>query len=56
MLVTFRKIEAGGVDDPDVDVFIAVFEGDDSIDALKDALARGADPNVTDKQVLARYA
>jgi hypothetical protein len=56
MLATFRQLKAGGVDDPDVDMFIAVLEGDDSIDALNDALARGADPNVTDKQVIARYS
>lgn len=55
MLAKFRQIKARGVDDPDVDMFIAVLEGDGSVDTLKDALARGADPNITDTQVLRRY-
>lgn len=55
LLAKFRQIKARGVDDPDVDMFIAVLEGDGSIDALKDALARGADPNISDTQLLQRY-
>jgi hypothetical protein len=54
-LSQFRALQAAGVDDPDVDMFVAVLTGDEKVDALRDALERGADPNATDTQVLARY-
>jgi hypothetical protein len=54
-LERFRRIKASGVDDPDVDMFIAVLEGDGSVDDLKDALDRGANPSITDTEVLRRH-
>lgn len=46
--------EVKRVVDPDVDMFLAVLEN--APEALRDALARGADPKVTDGALLRRYA
>lgn len=43
-----------GVEDPDIDLFIAVHQNDTT--SLKSALDRGANMNVTDKQILSRHA
>jgi hypothetical protein len=53
LMVSFVRLKCLGIEDPDVDTVLAVNGG--SIDLLKAALARGADPHVGDKQVLARY-
>jgi hypothetical protein len=54
-LELFRQFKANGVDDPDLDMWIAVMEGDDSIDDLKRAVDRGADIKVTYTEVLERH-
>jgi hypothetical protein len=55
-LLTFRAIRDAGVDDPEVDMFIAVLSPGDAADALNDALHRGADLGATDLRVLTRHA
>jgi hypothetical protein len=49
----FRHLKQKGVNDPNVDMFVAVF--DDDTEALKASLEAGADTSVTDKQVLAAH-
>lgn len=43
-----------GVEDPDIDLFLAVSDGDTK--ALQSAIDRGANVNVTDSEVLRRHA
>lgn len=56
ILMKFRSLQGVGVDDPDVDMFIAVLAVDGGVDVLQYALDRGADPNVTASEVFARYS
>jgi len=49
-----RKLKEAGVNDPRVDLFVAVFDND--IESVKDALFRGADKSVTDAWLLQHYA
>ena len=49
-----RILKQRGVDDPDLNLMLAVLDGD--ISALKAAHAAGANVNVTDSELLARYA
>jgi hypothetical protein len=49
----FKHLKKKGVDDPNVDMFVAVFDNDTEL--LKGALAAGADRTVTDNQVLNGY-
>lgn len=42
------------VQDPNVDLFIAVLEN--KVEDVKKALADGADPNKTDKEVIGHYS
>lgn len=46
-------LKTQGVDDPNVDLFLAVHAGDTV--KLKNALDRGADPNITDTAVLEKH-
>lgn len=48
-----RALQATGVADPDVDLFVAVFDRDEA--GLSAALAAGADQTQTDAAVLARH-
>lgn len=48
-----KSLKAKGIHDPDVDLFLAVFDND--VDRLKAALKEGANPNVTDTEVLRRH-
>jgi hypothetical protein len=48
------RLDAAGNPDPDVDLFVAISQGD--IAAVRSALERGADPQATDSAVLARHA
>jgi hypothetical protein len=50
----FLFLKDGGIRDPNIDMFIAVLEKD--AEGLTKALAAGADPSVTDAQVLAAYS
>lgn len=50
----FRHLQSKGVADPNVDMFVAVFDNDTV--ALKAALEAGADTSITDNQVLAAHA
>src|SRR6266849_672263 len=50
-----RQLRDSGVQDPDVDMFLAVERGDDGIAELQDAIDRGAQVNVTLGEVLSRY-
>jgi hypothetical protein len=49
----FKHLKKKGVEDPNVDMFVAVF--DDDVELLKSALAAGADRSITDNQVLGTY-
>ena len=49
-----QGVRAKGTRDPDVDLFIAVLEGD--VEHLKQALAEGANVNVTDSELVKRYS
>ena len=53
----FRKIQkelkAQGKTDYEVEMFIAAITGD--IEKLKDAIEHGANPNITDNQLFAKY-
>lgn len=49
----FKQLQTNGVHDPDVDLFVAVFEN--NVEAVKAALKNGANVNVRDKQVLQRH-
>ena len=49
----FRHLQNKGVNDPNVDMFVAVFAND--TEALKAALESGADTSIGDAQVLAGY-
>jgi hypothetical protein len=51
----FRYIQSKGVVDPDVDLFIAVTSEFNNVDDTKRALGAGANPNVTQGEVLSRY-
>ena len=48
-----RRLQEKGRPDPDVDMFVAVFDNDTT--ALKTALSAGADTSVTDGVVLSRH-
>ena len=50
----FQFLKDHGVNDPDVDMFLAL--GASDREALQDAIDRGADINTTDTKVLGRYA
>ena len=50
----FQHLKAKGVNDPNVDLFLALI--DDDAEALKAAIDAGADPNITDRQVLSAHA
>lgn len=54
LLNHLRVLQGAGVDDPDVDLFVAVLTRD--LKALQSALLRGADPNITDGELLRRHA
>jgi hypothetical protein len=53
VVAALRLLKATGLDDPDLDLFLAVL--DRNFDALNDALARGADVNITDAVIIMRY-
>lgn len=48
-----RQIKSSGIEDPDIDMFLAIDANDHS--ALKNALDSGADPNIPLENVLDRY-
>jgi hypothetical protein len=56
----FQHIKSKGINDPNVDMFIAVLEPGaetpERLDRLRTALAAGADRSMTDAVLLARYA
>ncbi len=49
-----RSLKQRGVEDPDLNLMLAVLDGD--ISALKAADAAGANVNITDTELLERYA
>jgi hypothetical protein len=53
VMLSFVRLKCLAVDDPDIDIFLGVNAG--STELVEKALSRGANPNVGDKQVLARY-
>ena len=53
LLQLLHRLRDDKVRDPNVDLFIAVLEN--KVDDVKKALADGADPNKTDKEVIGRY-
>ena len=50
-----RQLKSSGIDDPDIDLWLAVTAGDDDVAAVKDALDRGANPNIPLGEVLDRH-
>jgi hypothetical protein len=48
-----RQLKSSGIEDADIDMWLAM--EDDDLDALKDAVERGADPNKPLGEVLNRY-
>lgn len=48
-----RALRDQGIKDPDVNLFIAVFEG--NTEQLKQAIDQGANVNITDTELVARY-
>lgn len=48
-----RQLKTSGIDDAELDLWLAMLEND--LPAGKDALARGADPNISLGKVLDRY-
>ena len=50
-----RYLKSIGIDDPNIDLFLAVMGGDDNVDAAKAALEAGADVNMTDGALLEKY-
>jgi hypothetical protein len=54
MRAKFRHLKAKGVTDPNVDMFLAVFDND--TDALEAALLAGANKSITDLEVLDEHA
>ncbi|MCY3842923.1 MAG: hypothetical protein OXH69_05205 [Acidobacteria bacterium] len=53
LLQLLRSLRNDRVRDPNVDLFIAVLEN--KVEDVKKALADGADPNTTDKEVIGRH-
>ncbi|MET0545276.1 MAG: hypothetical protein ABWZ40_03105 [Caulobacterales bacterium] len=51
---SLRLLKQSGIEDPDIEMFLAVDAND--TEALKAALDRGGNPNITDSALLARYA
>ena len=48
-----RYLKEIGIDDPNIDLFLSVIE--DDVDKARKALDNGANPNVTDYQIINRY-
>ncbi len=48
-----RYLKNMGINDPEIDMFIAVMQGDEVL--LTSALERGANPNITDAELIERY-
>jgi hypothetical protein len=53
IMLSFVRLKCLAVDDPNIDIFLGV--NAESTELLEKALSKGANPNVGDKQVLARY-
>jgi hypothetical protein len=53
----FLYLKSKGIEDPNIDLFLAVMqkESQDSLKQAQAALDAGADPSVTDGQILAKY-
>ena len=52
-MILFQKLKESGVNDPNVDSFLAVFKND--LELLKSAIENGADTTITDDQVISQY-
>jgi hypothetical protein len=51
----FRYLKSKGVDDPEVDLWIAVTSDFDNVEDAKKALDAGANPHVTSGELFRRY-
>jgi hypothetical protein len=53
IMLSFVRLKCLAIEDPDIDIFLGVSA--ESTKLLENALSRGANPNVRDKEVLARH-
>lgn len=51
-----RYLKSIGIEDPNIDLFLGAMGDDDNIDAVRDALEAGAEVNMSDSALLAKYA